>query len=308
MKNGILISGVVCLLLLSCTKAKTDYEAERNAEVPVYYDFKEAALLHTDNYVVHIEALNGKFYKGYNPIRVRITDTSNDQTGQISSIAFFPFKENSDGSRISCPHQYHLQYHSDSNYFSGYVVFVDEDRPNESSQLYVSFTTDNKSHYASGKVKVLEQPNKNLGMTAFVGNDDIKYLIALVSPYKPKVGENDLVAGIYQCKTIDSSSVDNFPFPVQYYYTEVMGYKLLLDPRMPEPSMGNHSSPNNEDLIQLDDGLYHGVVNYTMTGNWTLNFILLNPSGNVVKGMEVSKDFTPGVEGAKSELHIDILF
>jgi hypothetical protein len=77
---------------------------------------------------------------------------------------------------------------------------------------------------------------------------------------------------------------------------------------MPEPSMGNHSSINNKDLTQQNDGLYHGVVNYTMTGNWTLNFIMLNQNGKILKGTEVPTDFTPGVEGVKSELYIDILF
>jgi len=77
---------------------------------------------------------------------------------------------------------------------------------------------------------------------------------------------------------------------------------------MPEPSMGNHTSPNNVDLTRHDDGLYYGVVNYTMTGNWTLNFILVNQNGFIVKGTEVPTTFTPGVQGVKSELFIDILF
>jgi len=83
---------------------------------------------------------------------------------------------------------------------------------------------------------------------------------------------------------------------------------LQLDPRMPEPSMGNHSSPNIKDLKQQNDGLYHGVVNYTMTGNWTLNFIMQNQDGQIIKGTVVPDDFTPGIEGVKSDLHIDILF
>jgi len=72
--------------------------------------------------------------------------------------------------------------------------------------------------------------------------------------------------------------------------------------------MGNHSSPNNQDLTQQSDGLYHGVVNYTMTGNWTLNFILQDESGQTIKGTEVSTEFTPGIDGEKGELYIDILF
>lgn len=45
-----------------------------------------------------------------------------------------------------------------------------------------------------------------------------------------------------------------------------------------------------------------------MTGNLTLNFIMMNYKGRILKGTKVPADFTPGVEGVKSELHIDILF
>src|SRR5690606_14549501 len=100
----------------------------------------------------------------------------------------------------------------------------------------------------------------------------------------------------------------DFPDPTQYSYTEVRDYTVKLDLGMPQPSMGNHSSTNNQDFTHRDDGMYYGVVNYTMTGNWTLNFILLNKQGDLLKGTEVPTDFTPGIEGIKSELYIDILF
>jgi hypothetical protein len=45
-----------------------------------------------------------------------------------------------------------------------------------------------------------------------------------------------------------------------------------------------------------------------MTGNWTLNFIMQNQVSKILKGTIVPTTFTPGVEGVKSELHIDILF
>src|SRR5690606_20838826 len=122
------------------------------------------------------------------------------------------------------------------------------------------------------------------------------------APEKPLVGENELVAGIYKFNAPTSSPFRDFPDPSQFSYTEVNGYTLQLDPRMPEPSMGNHSSPNNEDLTQQSDGLYHGVVNYTMTGNWTLNFIMRDSNGRILKGTEVPTDFTPGKAGVKSEL------
>ena len=116
-----------------------------------------------------------------------------------------------------------------------------------------------------------------------------------------------MTAGIYKYNK-PTTTAGAFPDETQFSYSEVAGYTLKLDPRMPEPSMGNHSSPNNQDLTQQNDGLYHGVVNYTMTGNWTLNLIMMNQNGLILKGTVVPTDFTPGVEGVKSELFIDTLF
>src|SRR3546814_12133463 len=104
-------------------------------------------------------------------------------------------------------------------------------------------------HTVTHPVTVQKQANKNLNMTTFTGKDDEQYIIALVSPQRPKVAENELVAGIYRLNGTD---------PSQFSYTEVNGYTLMLDPRMPEPSIGNHFSPNNVDLTQQNDVLYHG--------------------------------------------------
>jgi hypothetical protein len=203
-----------------------------------------------------------------------------------------------DGSKTSCPYQYTPDYKPDGKYYSGYSVFTDKSNTTTNWKLYLSFMLNQKTYTFSKDITVNEQSNKNLNMTSFTGNDGEQYYIALISPQKPKVAENKLVAGIYKYNK-PAVSTGNFPDPSQFSYSEVKGYTLQLDPRMPEPSMGNHSSPNNKDLIQENDGLYHGIVNYTMTGNWTLNFIMLNENGKIIKGTKVSTDFTPGVPGLK---------
>ncbi len=175
-------------------------------------------------------------------------------------------------------------------------------------ELSIGFTADGHHHAPKLPLLVRDQPNKNLNTTSFTGNDEEVYIIALVAPQRPKIAENELIAGIYKRNKPDGDPSGDVPDASQFSYTEVSDYTLQLDPRMPEPSMGNHSSTNNRDLTQADDGLYHGVVNYTMTGNWTLNFIMQNANGKIIKGTEVPTDFTPGVEGAKSELHINIFF
>lgn len=297
----------VCVAALSCTKDKTDYEAETGAVVTEHDTFEEAISFVNDGYNISIEALNGTFYIGFNRIRLKVSDAGTNEQGVASAVTFLPIMTRADGSHHSGPHQYELIYTPDSNYFSGYAVFTNESSSDAIWELYVNFTVNNQTYTVKQAIDVQQQPNKNLNMTAFAGNDGEQYIIALVSPQKPKVAENELVAGIYKYSK-PGSPAGIFPDPSQFSYAEASGYTLQLDPRMPEPSMGNHSSPNNKELTQQNDGLYYGIVNYTMTGNWTLNFILLNQDGKIVKGTEVPTDFTPGVEGVKSELYIDILF
>lgn len=308
MKKILFFLTALCLAVVSCTKDKTNYESEIDTIVTEYDEFKEAVAIYSGDYSISIEALNGAFYKGYNEIRLKVTNSQTNEKVNTSAVTFLPIMANIDGSKTSCPHKYDLVYKPGDNYFSGYSVFTSESSTNIDWELYISFTIANKTYTAKEKIKVQQQANKNLNMTAFTGKDDEQYIIALLSPQRPKVGENELIAGIYTFAEPTQPPSGNLPDPSQFSYREVSDYTLELDPRMPEASMGNHSSPNNRDLIQQSDGLYHGVVNYTMTGNWTLNFIMLNQDGQILKGTEVPTDFTPGIEGEKSELFIDILF
>lgn len=306
MRLNILFITVIAFVAASCTKEKTDYEAGIEEAVPDYGGFEEAMTIRSGKYDLSIETLNGAFYKGYNEIRLKITDSDTREKANVISATFLPIMKSGEDDWTSCPHLYAL---IDSGaYFSGYAVFSEESIAQKQWALHISFIAEGRTHKVEQTVSVQEQTNRNRNMTVFTGNDGEQYYIALVSPLKPKVGENALVAGIYMFNRPTSAPSGEFPDPTQFLYKEVSGYTLRLDPRMPEPSMGNHSSPNNRDLTQRDDGLYEGVVNYTMTGNWTLNFILHNEDGRIVKGTEVPTDFTPGIEGRKSELHIDVLF
>ena len=298
MTRTVLFLILLCAVLASCTKEKTDYESELGAAAPEHLEFQEAYAFNTDAYTIRIEALNGAFYTGYNEVRLKITDTQTGEAALATEVTFRPILVGDNDQEMLCPHLHTPTYQEGDNYFSAYAVFTDESGTVGTWKLQIGFTIAGQTYTTQQNIAVGEQPNKNLNMVAFTGNDNEQYLIALVSPLKPRIGENELVAGIYRQ---DAKAQ-------QHAYTEVSGYSLLLDPRMPEPSMGNHSSPNNVDLTQHDDKLYRGVVNYTMTGNWTLNFIMLNQDGRILKGTKVPTDFTPGVEGVKSELHIDILF
>ena len=298
MKQTTLFVTILCFAAGSCTKDKTDYASEIGTEVPQHLEFKEAYALNSNGYNISLEAINGTFYTGYNEIHLTVTDGLTGENVKPAGITFRPTLVEATGQKTSCPHLYALAYQEDAGYFSGYSVFTAESGAAGTWDLRIGFTVGGQTYAVDQRITVEQHPNKNRNMTTFTGKDDRQYLIALVSPQTPSVGENELIAGIYRLDVDDQ----------QGGYTQVDGYTLLLDPRMPEPSMGNHSSPNNVDLTQQEDGLYRGLVNYTMTGNWTLNLIMLNSDGRILRGTEVPTDFTPGVAGVKSELRIDILF
>ncbi|MFB9055795.1 hypothetical protein ACFFU9_03480 [Mariniflexile ostreae] len=307
MNQNIFFIIAILFAVTSCTVDKTDYEAEISTEVTEHFEFTEVLSIDKGEFEIRIEALNGTFYKGYNDIRLKIINTQTNAIINASEVTFLPIMTTTTGNTVSCPHSYNLEYRSENSYYSGYAVFVSESNSSSHWELYLSFTVNNQKHTVTQHVSVAEQANKNLGMTMFTGHDNEQYIIALIAPQKPKIAENELVAGIYKYNQAQNES-ETFPDPSQFSYSEADGYTLLLDPRMPEPSMGNHSSLHNQDLTQQSDGLYYGVVNYTMTGNWTLNFMLQDQNAQLVKGTAVSTDFTPGIEGEKSELYIDILF
>jgi len=297
------------LLFSACTKEKTDYRPDEEINLPDNQSFKEAAVLQQGNYVVHVEVLDGIFYTGYNAVRVKINNKQTNKEIKPTSVTFLPIQTNADASHaFSAPHRYQMLDNTAEGYFSGYAIFTKESSDLEQWTLYMSFTDEGQTYALKQVISVKTQVNKNLNMVTFTGRDNEEYVLALRAPVRPHVGENVLQASIYKYNKPTQAPSGAFPDPSQFSYSIADGYNLQLDPRMPDPSMGNHSSPNNKDLMQQQNGIYQGLVNYTMTGNWTLNFILTNPDGKIIKGTVVPTDFTPGVEGKKSDLHIDILF
>lgn len=287
---------VLFIAVTSCSKDKTNYDID--TDIPDKPEFSEATVLTATGYKISIETFNGSFYRGYNEVRLTVSDLKTGLKASLDELTLTPIMKGIDNVEDSCPHHLELVREGDKVYYSGYIVFTEESKEEEAVwKLHLSFKSNGELVVVDEKeIGVKKQDNKNLGMVSFIGNDDEQYYIALVSPHRPKVAENTLVAGLF--KLADAS---------QKTYVELKNYTLLLDPRMPDRSMGNHSSPNNKDLTQRKDGLYQGVVNYTMKGNWTLNFMLLNDKDEVIKGTKVPMEHTPGVVGEKSELYIDVV-
>ncbi len=116
-------------------------------------------------------------------------------------------------------------------------------------------------------VSVVEKTDSR--MLTFMSDADsvTKLFLILDEPLIPVVGENEIVFGIYKRESMMS-------FPA------VEDYSIEFEPEM--PTMG-HGSPNNVNPTYMDNGLYTGVVNFTMTGYWRINVVLKDASRNVVK-------------------------
>jgi hypothetical protein len=100
---------------------------------------------------------------------------------------------------------------------------------------------------------------------SFQGTDGVRYLLTLVSPASPKVGSQSLRMALHRRETMMS-------FPT------VTDAVMLFEPTM--PSM-NHGSPNNTHPSITTQGWYDGRVNFTMTGEWRLQFTV-NRQGSTV--------------------------
>src|SRR5690606_39077316 len=162
MKKTIFFLTVLCFAMLSCTKEKTDYEAEIDTVVTEYQEFKEAYAIHSDGYKISVEALNGTFYKGYNEVRIKVMKDQTNQPVDASALTFLPIRTDADESRVSCPHRYDLVYRKDGDYFSGYSVFTSESSTSGRWELYISFTVAEQTHTVKQNVAVQQQANKNL--------------------------------------------------------------------------------------------------------------------------------------------------
>ncbi len=88
--------------------------------------------------------------------------------------------------------------------------------------------------------------------------DSTTYFVALKEPFHPTIGINDFELMIYK-----RESMMSFP--------PVSDLKVEIEPIMPAM---NHGSPNNENPVHVENGLYAGKVNFTMTGFWRVNIRL----------------------------------
>ena len=213
---------------------------------------------------------SGSLTTGYNKIALRIKS----KDGSIIKNADINWQPMMQMTMMAhaCPSVKPVIDDAASGIHQGALIFQMASNPVEYWELTLNYTIDNVPYSAKDKIVVKEATKRRV--SAFKGTDNVNYVLALVSPTKPKVGINDVEAMLFKMENMTTfSTVDQ--------------YTIKLDPRM--PGMGNHGSPNNIDLTSTAaNGLYKGKLSLTMTGYWKINLQLINSNKEVLKGEAIA--------------------
>ena len=252
------------LFITSCTKNDENILLDETAELHFI-----KTLSNTDH-DVEVFSTKSNLEQGYNNLYIRIREKATDMYVENASITWKPIM-NMMMMKHSSPKSEVTKTEGKRTLYNGYIVFQMAENATEKWDLTIDYTVNNITYTIKDLISVSASVKKNV---AVFMKDNVKYVMVLIDPKEPKVGLNNFKIGLYKMENMMSFLV-------------VENYMIKQDPRM--PSMGNHSSPNNTDLIfDTASNIYEGNISFTMTGYWKLNFMLYNATNQLVKGEEVT--------------------
>ena len=265
----------MAILVISCRTSDSDeitLPSNPNTEIEGLIKIKE---LSNDTHSIELYSKSGTTTLGYNELKLRIKNKANNQYEKNATVTWKPMMHMT-SMMHSCPNSTIQKVTAEGSLYSGYIVFQMPGNATEYWDLKIDYSIGGTTYTATTVLDVPVETKKTV--TAFLGSDNVKYVVAYIEPKSPKVAINDMVLGVWKMQ-------DMMNFPV------VDGYTVKVDPRM--PGMGNHSSPNNIPATQSSAGkLYNGKLSLTMTGYWKLNLQLAKADGTILKGEQIT-DNTP---------------
>jgi hypothetical protein len=241
--------------------------------------------LSNDTHVIELYNTSGLFYTGYNAVSIRIKDKSTNTYIENATMSWMPMMQ-MPTMQHSCPNTNPMKASGKNTVYEGTIVYQMTGVNGSGWSLMIDYTVDGIDYMVSETITVMQNDTQNV--SSFMGSDNNRYIVSLMAPENPIIGNNNLVVGLYKMENMMS-------FPV------VENFMLTLDPRM--PGMGNHSSPNNTNLTYNSaDNLYHANLSLTMTGYWVLNLKLMNTQDEILKGEDVT------VTNEQSSLYLELEF
>jgi hypothetical protein len=275
---------ILLLVLLTIFASCTNNDTPEVNELDGLTKFKEMT---NATHAIELYKHMGGLEQGFNEIALKIKDNATNQYLKNATVTWMPVMHMAMMNH-SCPKSAVTKVLTDGSVYKGYIVFQMAQNATEYWDLKIDYTINGKAYSMTSVIDVPASAKQRV--TTFTGSDNVRYIAAYVDPHHPKLGLNNMIAGVWKMQ-------DMMTFPV------VDNFKLKLDPRM--PSMGNHGSPNNIDLTQIKTGdLYNGKLSLTMTGLWRINLQLVNASGTVLKGESIVE----GDPSSVSSIYFEIEF
>jgi hypothetical protein len=256
---------ITILFISSCSTNDNDLILDETTDLNFIKTLSNA------NHEVEIFSTKTSLEQGYNNIYLRIKDKSNDAYVNNASLTWKPVMHMT-SMMHSCPKSEIKKADGMETLYNGYIIFQMAENATEKWDLTIDYTVNNVSYTVTDFISVPASVKKNV--TVFMDASNTRYVLALINPDVPKVGLNDFKIGLYKMESMMS-------FPM------VENYMIKHDPRM--PSMGNHSSPNNTDLLfDASSKMYEGKLSFTMTGYWKLNLMLFSDTNQLIKGEAIT--------------------
>ena len=152
-----------------------------------------------------------------------------------------------------------------SGLFEGALIFTMPSGEMGTWRLDVSV-----SESASGAQAIVTVPvtvAQSSRTKVLTGNDGVRYILTWIAPVPGIVGMNDLVVALHRMENMMS-------FP------PVTDATVEMEPSM--PSMG-HGSANNVHPAHEALGTYRGRINYSMSGDWQVDFRIIRGGASVAE-------------------------
>ncbi len=256
---------VLLTFFYSCDNDDVEKEIDETTEL------NYIQTLSNDTHDIEIFSKQENLQQGYNNVYLRVVEKNSESYINNASLSWNPVMHMTNMMH-SCPKSEITRATDTKTLYNGYIVFQMAENDTEKWMLTINYTIDNEDFSVEEQIHVPAAEKKNVSV--FMGTDDTRYIVALISPEDPSVGMNDFKVGVFTMENMMS-------FPL------VENYMVKHDPRM--PSMGNHSSPNNTDLLfNTTSKMYEGDLSLTMTGYWKLNLMLYNANDELIKGEAVT--------------------
>ena len=278
--KNILVAAMAAVALVSCSK---DDKKEEKPVTPVAP--KTVAEQKVETYTVRLQSPTGTFVMGYNDVSLSVVDATGKEVA-VEAATFTPwmdmFKGDDKGGfskeimhTHTCPH---TALAKEGNVWHSKVLFQMKTAPSGVWFGKVTFKVGGKEHKTDRlDFTVVEQTNKALGkvhnfrvFTEGGNPKGQKHIYAVIAPEHPKVGENDLVLGIWKVQSMES-------FP------EVEGLTVGVAVK---DATGKELSTTT---LSYKDKFYRGKVTYPKAGEYTLSYTLKDAQGKAIQPQDNDK-------------------